>query len=237
MAGPEIGFLFQFGTTREIVTTNAATLTLNKLKDLACDFINTKVSVSLWWASSSNYDSTRTSISSVGWLIFAREKANFTDPFYLTKGFHKIKRIFSPRNHFQMIEKSKATLLTTLTSQHLSLLSQNFTCCFVKRNCSRFVRKLCNRKQKFVLFLLLYEPVKSTQLLCGMRKFSSVFLFHHMILVIFLLFWGFLFAPKTASNYFSCGPHSPGWFISIFTRPYVWYSRTPPFKCQSRKIK
>lgn len=45
MAGPEIGFLFQFGTIREIVTTNASTLTLNKLKDLACDFIQTKVSV------------------------------------------------------------------------------------------------------------------------------------------------------------------------------------------------
>jgi hypothetical protein len=44
MAGAEIGFLFQFGTTREIVTTNSGTLTLNKLKDLACDFINTKVS-------------------------------------------------------------------------------------------------------------------------------------------------------------------------------------------------
>lgn len=48
MAGPEIGFLFQFGTIREIVTTNAGTLTLNKLKDLACDFINTKVSVATW---------------------------------------------------------------------------------------------------------------------------------------------------------------------------------------------
>lgn len=45
MAGPEIGFLFQFGTIREIVTTNPSSLTLNKLKDLACDFINTKVSV------------------------------------------------------------------------------------------------------------------------------------------------------------------------------------------------
>lgn len=45
MAGPEIGFLFQFGTIREIVTTNAGSLTLNKLKELACDFINTKVSL------------------------------------------------------------------------------------------------------------------------------------------------------------------------------------------------
>lgn len=44
MAGPEIGFLFQFGTIREIVTTNASTLTLSKLKELACEFITTKVS-------------------------------------------------------------------------------------------------------------------------------------------------------------------------------------------------
>jgi protein kinase D len=40
----EIGFLFQFGTIREIVTTNSSTLTLSKLKDMACEFINTKVS-------------------------------------------------------------------------------------------------------------------------------------------------------------------------------------------------
>jgi hypothetical protein len=42
----EIGFLFQFGTIREIVTTNSGTLTLGKLKDMACEFINTKVSES-----------------------------------------------------------------------------------------------------------------------------------------------------------------------------------------------
>lgn len=47
MAGSEIGFLFQFGTIREIVTTSSSSLTLSKLKDLACEFINTKVS----WAS------------------------------------------------------------------------------------------------------------------------------------------------------------------------------------------
>lgn len=48
MAGPEIGFLFQFGTIREIVTTNANSLTFSKLKELACDFINTKVSYFRW---------------------------------------------------------------------------------------------------------------------------------------------------------------------------------------------
>lgn len=46
MAGsPEVAFLFQFGNLRDIVTTNVGSLTLNKLKDLACDFINSKVSL------------------------------------------------------------------------------------------------------------------------------------------------------------------------------------------------
>jgi protein kinase D len=44
MAGPEIAFLFQFGSLRDIATTSASSLTLNKLKDMACDFINAKVS-------------------------------------------------------------------------------------------------------------------------------------------------------------------------------------------------
>lgn len=43
MAGPEITFLFQFGNLRDIVTVDASTLNLKSLKDLACDFINTKV--------------------------------------------------------------------------------------------------------------------------------------------------------------------------------------------------
>lgn len=43
MAGPEITFLFQFGNWRDIVTVDASTLNLKTLKDLACDFINTKV--------------------------------------------------------------------------------------------------------------------------------------------------------------------------------------------------
>lgn len=46
MAGPEIAFLFQFGSLRDIVTANSSTLTLDRLKTLACDFINTKVSTS-----------------------------------------------------------------------------------------------------------------------------------------------------------------------------------------------
>jgi protein kinase D len=41
---PEIAFLFQFGNLRDIVTTNVGSLTLTKLKDLACEFINAKVS-------------------------------------------------------------------------------------------------------------------------------------------------------------------------------------------------
>jgi len=44
MAGVEVAFLFQFGSLRDIVTTNVGSLTLNKLKELACDFINSKVS-------------------------------------------------------------------------------------------------------------------------------------------------------------------------------------------------
>uniref|UniRef100_A0A336M6P4 protein kinase C n=1 Tax=Culicoides sonorensis TaxID=179676 RepID=A0A336M6P4_CULSO len=43
MAGPEITFLFQFGNLRDIVTVDASTLNLKTLKDLACDFINTKI--------------------------------------------------------------------------------------------------------------------------------------------------------------------------------------------------
>ncbi|XP_062537123.1 serine/threonine-protein kinase D3 isoform X2 [Armigeres subalbatus] len=43
MAGPEITFIFQFGNLRDIVTVSSHALTLKTLKDLACDFINTKV--------------------------------------------------------------------------------------------------------------------------------------------------------------------------------------------------
>lgn len=46
MAGSqEVAFLFQFGNLRDIVTTNAGSLTFNKLKDLACEFINSKVRI------------------------------------------------------------------------------------------------------------------------------------------------------------------------------------------------
>lgn len=37
-------FLFQFGSVRDAVSVAANVLTLKKLKDLACEFINTKVS-------------------------------------------------------------------------------------------------------------------------------------------------------------------------------------------------
>lgn len=43
MAGPEITFIFQFGNLRDIVTVASQALTLKTLKDLACDFINTKI--------------------------------------------------------------------------------------------------------------------------------------------------------------------------------------------------
>lgn len=37
-------FLFQFGSLRDAVSVAASSLTLKSLKDLACEFINTKVS-------------------------------------------------------------------------------------------------------------------------------------------------------------------------------------------------
>lgn len=44
MEGPEVTFLFQFGNLRDMVTVPASTINLKTLKDLACDFINSKVS-------------------------------------------------------------------------------------------------------------------------------------------------------------------------------------------------
>lgn len=44
MEGPEVTFLFQFGSIRDAVCVPVNALTLKSLKDLACDFINTKVS-------------------------------------------------------------------------------------------------------------------------------------------------------------------------------------------------
>lgn len=45
MEGPEITFLFQFGNLRDTVTVAVSTLNLRSFKDLACDFINSKVHV------------------------------------------------------------------------------------------------------------------------------------------------------------------------------------------------
>lgn len=45
MEGPEITFLFQFGSMRDAVSICAPALTLKTLKDMACDFINSKVNV------------------------------------------------------------------------------------------------------------------------------------------------------------------------------------------------
>lgn len=42
MEGTEVTFLFQFGLIRDTVTVDSSTLTLKALKELACDFINTK---------------------------------------------------------------------------------------------------------------------------------------------------------------------------------------------------
>ncbi|XP_030369429.1 serine/threonine-protein kinase D1 [Scaptodrosophila lebanonensis] len=43
MEGPEVTFLFQFGSIRDAVSVPVNSLTLKTLKDLACDFINTKI--------------------------------------------------------------------------------------------------------------------------------------------------------------------------------------------------
>uniref|UniRef100_A0A1I8NM65 Serine/threonine-protein kinase n=1 Tax=Stomoxys calcitrans TaxID=35570 RepID=A0A1I8NM65_STOCA len=43
MEGPEVTFLFQFGSVRDAVSVAANVLTLKTLKDLACEFINTKI--------------------------------------------------------------------------------------------------------------------------------------------------------------------------------------------------
>lgn len=43
-ADKEVTFLFQFGMVRDTATVNVNKLNLKTLKDLACDFINLKVS-------------------------------------------------------------------------------------------------------------------------------------------------------------------------------------------------
>lgn len=44
MEGPEVTFMFQFGVLRDAVSVAASSLNLKSLKDLACDFIHSKVS-------------------------------------------------------------------------------------------------------------------------------------------------------------------------------------------------
>lgn len=44
MEGTEVTFLFQFGNLRDLVAMPASMINLKSLKDLACDFINSKVS-------------------------------------------------------------------------------------------------------------------------------------------------------------------------------------------------
>lgn len=53
MEGPEVTFLFQFGSIRDAVCVPVNALTLKSLKDLACDFINTKVSAE--WGAAGGY--------------------------------------------------------------------------------------------------------------------------------------------------------------------------------------
>ncbi|XP_035906698.1 serine/threonine-protein kinase D3 [Anopheles stephensi] len=43
MAGDDITFIFQFGNLRDITTVETSALTLKTLKELACDFINSKI--------------------------------------------------------------------------------------------------------------------------------------------------------------------------------------------------
>lgn len=45
MESPEVMFLFQFGNIRDMVSVPASALTLKLLKDMACDFINSKVKI------------------------------------------------------------------------------------------------------------------------------------------------------------------------------------------------
>lgn len=47
MEGPEVTFLFQFGSMRDAVSVPASVLNLKSLKDMACEFINTKVNIYL----------------------------------------------------------------------------------------------------------------------------------------------------------------------------------------------
>ena len=44
----QVTFMFQVGLVRDFVTTDASQLTLKTLKDLACNFINQRVSLEKW---------------------------------------------------------------------------------------------------------------------------------------------------------------------------------------------
>lgn len=48
MEAPEITFMFQFGSIRDAVTVCASQLNLRSLKELACNFIETHVSISVY---------------------------------------------------------------------------------------------------------------------------------------------------------------------------------------------
>nr|CAI5856077.1 unnamed protein product [Callosobruchus analis] len=41
--GPEVTFMFQFGLIRDAITVQKSLLNLKTIKNLACDFINSKV--------------------------------------------------------------------------------------------------------------------------------------------------------------------------------------------------
>lgn len=43
----QVTFMFQVGLVRDFISTDASQLTLKTLKDLACNFINQRVSVSI----------------------------------------------------------------------------------------------------------------------------------------------------------------------------------------------
>lgn len=81
MEGPEVTFLFQFGSVRDAVCVPANSLTLKTLKDLACDFINTKVRPGVNQSESFRLTSVQDSRT---WTIFEREIAH---KLYISKWF------------------------------------------------------------------------------------------------------------------------------------------------------
>lgn len=51
----QVTFMFQVGLVRDFISTDASQLTLKTLKDLACNFINQRVSVPENYTRRSNY--------------------------------------------------------------------------------------------------------------------------------------------------------------------------------------